>query len=441
MSCTIKKETSSSIKELDTLNRLFDEVILEEKEKYQLLILRDKVAKPNYDYVNWLELRIENQHDNGWSTTSKQDTLKRVLEKLVLWVDLLKNEDSSKPKQLSLFGEDEDSLEELPTRPDGCEGWEKYHKEYEKVSLRNIKKKYTFFELFSQDYYFYKGIDYRKSLPSKEEVRELYKQAILNGKDNQGRYDEFWWDNPSYIMKSDGLSDTELRDRLSSIRLFLVPYTDYFSCFIDDSFTDHSSEDKSSKISYRYYLDGTKLSTSTHHDFDTLDLPSYDGLFDAEFLEWVRNTLDVPYIEPMSDEDVLKENILDYFDSMLWYKRYDYDTKQKINACKNWKQFKADILSFCKDNAIDISNGGGSGFSIDGLSGNYVLEKKGSITITQEQSIRISLNRNIDDLEINNYGEYIVYRLSGDEIYKKAFDLFNKNQVANQVSLFDFLAA
>ena len=82
MSCTIKKETSSSIKELDTLNRLFDEVILEEKGKYQLLILRDKVAKPNYDYVNWLELRIENQHSNGWSTTSKQDTLKRVLKKL-----------------------------------------------------------------------------------------------------------------------------------------------------------------------------------------------------------------------------------------------------------------------------------------------------------------------------------------------------------------------
>ena len=73
-----------------------------------------------------------------------------------------------------------------------------------------------------------------------------------------------------------------------------------------------------------------------------------------------------------------------------------------------------------------------------------MLGKKGKITINQRLEDRIELNRNVDGLERddwkdNNY--VVVYSLSGDEIYKKAFELLNEREVANQVSLFDFLAA
>ena len=191
MSCTVKKqETFSSLKELDTLNKMFDEVILEEKEKYQVLTLRDKANKLNYDYIVWLELKISNDKFNGYSHTSKQDNLKRCLEKLVLWVEILKNsESSSKPKQLSLFGDNEEVEEQLPPMPTGEDSWDNYNKECKKINIKNIKKKYSFFELFDPEYFIYKGIDYRKSLPSKEEIRELYKKAILDGKDKPGRYD------------------------------------------------------------------------------------------------------------------------------------------------------------------------------------------------------------------------------------------------------------
>ena len=91
-----------------------------------------------------------------------------------------------------------------------------------------------------------------------------------------------------------------------------------------------------------------------------------------------------------------------------------------------------------KEKGVD-SNGGGSGYSIDGFSGDYSFYKKGEVKVEQNCQIREDLNRDID-LEINDYDEYIVYKLVGDEIYKKAFELFNKKEVANQVTLFDFVA-
>jgi len=439
--CVIKKETSSAIKELDILNRMFDEVILEKKEKYQLLTLKDKAKKPNYDYIVWLQLKIQLGYDNQYyhSSKSDEDMLKGVLESLVDWVDTLKGfEKSLQPKQLNLFGESEDELEPEPEMPKGGEdrGWNSYWKKLHEVRKRNLKRKYTFFELFHPRYYIYAGIDYRKQLPSLEESRELYKKAILAGKDNPGRYDEFWWDYPEYIADPDGLSDIELKARLHSIRLWLVPYWQDAYVSPDLSYFEHKIDEG---VSYRYYLNGTKLSTCGSHDNDKLELPSYEGLFDTEFLDWARKTLNIPYKEPISDEDILKENLKYFFDSLLWYEKENYDYLHKINTFKDWKQFKADILNFCKEKGVDC-NGAGSGYSIDGFSGHYSLDKKGEVKVEQHCQIREELNRNLD-LEINDYDKYIVYKLVGDEIYKKAFDLFNKKEIANQVTLFDFVAA
>ena len=297
-------------------------------------------------------------------------------------------------------------------------------------------KKDSFFELLSIDYYTYADIDYRKQLPSIGEIREMLKQAILKGKDNPGRYDEFWFDSPSYLYGGGVLSDIELGLRLRTIRLFLLPYTHYFKAWTNDSYSLHP---QSEAIWSRYYLDGEKLSTSGSHDNDKLDLPTYDGLYDAEFLEWVRNVMKISRKEVISDDDVLRGNIKDFMHRLIGSdnaKKYDFEIK--INTFKDWKQFKASITGLMPKG----NNGGGSGYSLDGFCGGYSIDRKGNIKITQDYNQRVELNRNVDGLEIDEYrdSDVVVFDISGDDIYKEAFRLFNKKAVV-QTSLFDFLVA
>jgi len=438
MSCCniVKKDRNKSEKYLLELEKHFDEIVLKDKENYRLLTLRDKVDKANYDYVVWLELKISYGTSGGYNAKSDEDMLENVLEPLLDWLDLLKGfEKKSVPKQLSLFGGDTE-LEPMPNPPQGGndKGWSSYHKKSNEVAKRNLKKQYGFFELFHPSYELYTGIDYRKFLPSKEEVRELYKQAILKGKDNPGRYDEFWWDYPKYIMEESGLSDFELISRLHSIRLFLLPYKKYGYVSPDLSYTGHKIK---SGVSYRYYLDGTKLSTCGHHDNDTLALPSYDGLFDAEFLDWVRDTLGIPYKEPISDDEVLKKNLQHYMHRLIGADNMKgYDFKKKVNTFKDWKEFKKSIQKLIPKG----NNGGGSGYSMDNFRGSISIDGKGHVCITQKIKNRLEMNRNVDGLEREKYDTDSVYvwNLFGDDIYKKTFELFNKKEIANQTSLFDF---
>jgi hypothetical protein len=439
--CTVKKQkTSSSIKEFDLLKNHFDIVELEDKDKYRLLTLKDKTKSFNsdIDWIVWLQVKVSYGYQDRYTTRDDNYMLEQVCKKIYTWIDILKNFDkNNQTKQLSLFADeiDENELEPEPQMPTTDGGWSKYHKECEDIRKRNLMKQYSFFELLDIEYYTYSGIDYRSKLPTIEGIREKLKQAIIKGTNNPGRYDEFWFDYPSYLTRDGGLSDIELKIRLRSIRLFLVPYTSPFKAWTDDSYSLHTREES---IDYRFYLDGERLTTCGPHDNDKLDLPTYNDLYNLEFLDWVRNTLNIPYKEVISDDDILRENLRHYFNSLLWYGKVNYDFVKKIQTFQNWKQFKTDINLYLKINNID-SNGGGSAYSLDGFSGNYSKDKKGQIKITQKQNERISLNRNVD-LPLNDYGEYIIYDLTGDEIYKKAFELLNehsKNRV--QTSLFDFM--
>jgi len=429
--CTIKKNTTSSVEELNKLGKYFDEVVLEKKEKYQLLTLRDKTNKPNYDFIVWLSIKVSYGYNNKKFHSNKTDEemLINVCKSILDWIDILKNfEKSDVGKQLSLFDDgSDDDLEQEPDTPTSDGNWSAYFKKRDAIRKRNLMKKYSFFELLDIDYYTYSGIDYRKRLPSIDKIRELTKQAILKGKDNPGRYDEFWWDTPSCLTRDGALSDIELKQRLSfGIRLFLLPYKRYFRVWTDDSYSVHSSAES---IHYRYYLDGEKLSTCSSHDNDKLDLPLYNDLYNAEMLDWIRDTLNIPYKDVISDDDILRENLKSWF-------RYDKFDKD-VNTAKDWKQFKA------KASLKVSTNGGGCGYSLDGFDASFSYDKKGSIVISQPCEQRIALNRNIENLEISKYKSesYIVFKISGDEIYKKAFKLFNNKEIANQVSLFDLFAA
>ena len=65
-------------------------------------------------------------------------------------------------------------------------------------------------------------------------------------------------------------------------------------------------------------------------------MPSYE-LYDLEFIEWLREFFNIPYKDMISDEDILKSKVVETLESMLWYKKEEYNLLQKIRTCKNWK--------------------------------------------------------------------------------------------------------
>ena len=62
--CTIKEDIKTS-KHLIDLRKEFDEVLIEKKEEYQLVTLRDRANKNNYDWIVWLQFKVEYQHTNS----------------------------------------------------------------------------------------------------------------------------------------------------------------------------------------------------------------------------------------------------------------------------------------------------------------------------------------------------------------------------------------
>jgi len=440
--CTIKKnKTNSASKEYDALNKHFDSVELEQHEKYQLLILRDKAStSKNIDWIVWLQIKIAADTANPNHSASNAENLSSVCKPILDWIEILKVPYEKKVSQVNLFGESEDDeVETMPERPTGEKGWDKYWKDSNKAKINYLKKNYTFLELFNINFYEYSNVDYRKKLPTMEEVRELYKQAITLGKDNAGRYEEFWFDTPRYL-KDTPMSDFELRSRLKhAVRLHLVPYTRCFSASYDMSYTNHSRE-REETTDYKYFLDGERLSMSGWHDFDKQDLPNYVGVFDTEMLSWIREELNIEYVDAISDENILKENLKNYFSSLLWYGKDEYDFDNKIRTFKDWKQFKSHITAYLKEKDIK-PNGGGSGYSIDGFDGDYSLDKKGSVIITQSIDDRLLMNRSIEALLENDYEEFIIHNIKGDDIYKLAFELLNGIHIkkSTQTSLFDFM--
>lgn len=439
--CTVKQTTSSSSKHYNLIKKHFDNVELIHKEKYQQLILKDKApAASNVDWVVWLDIKIAYQTQNPNYSKKDIELLDSVCEKIYDLLDLLRMPDTKINKQLSLFDDECDIEEKMPEQPKNDGGWDKYFRECKRVAKSRLKKRYTFLELFDITFYQYTGIDHRKELPSIEEFKTIYKSVILEGKENPGRHDSFWIDNLNYLIK-EPLSDIELIHRLKSIvRIYLAPYTKYFMANYDLSYTDHSSKSKEPKIAYRFYTNGDKISHHWGLDYDKQELPSYAEIFDIELLSWVRETLNIPNKEFVSDEDVLKQNIEWFLDGMLWYGKKEYNWKSKIKTFRSYKEFYSHLKAFLKSKNID-SNGGGSGYSVDGFSGWLDRDRDGKVEVTQKINDRITMNRSVENLELKYNDEVIVYRLTGKEIYQKAYELFAKNENVKEMTIFDFLAA
>lgn len=448
MSCCIvpKVKKSSSIKQLDQLRDYFDFVELEDLEKYRVLTLKNQVKKRDtiIEYEVWLQVKIA--YASGMYSSGHEKLLEHVCTQILEWKDkLLYFDKQKKSAQLSLFG-DETTEDKPPVSPESGEekSWSKYWAEEKKYKRKQLEK-FSFFELCplnGHTYGTYQDIDYREHLPkTNKEMIKLVKDAIIRGTTSEkghGRFDDFWWDDEYKWMTRDGaLSDYEIISRVKNlVRLYLVPYHRDRYVSVDLSYTHWIIE---AKTDYRFWFDGRKINSHGHHWYEEKDLPSYE-LYDLEFIEWLREFFNIPYKDMISDEDILKSKVVETLESMLWYKKEEYNLLQKIRTCKNWKHLKADFMSFMKSNDLD-SNGGSSGYCIDGFSSSVNRDGKlPELTIKQNIYARELAGRSIDELKRSNYNdnEVIVFSIKGDEIFRLAYELTRKNIDPIQTTLFDF---
>jgi len=442
------KPKKVSLTSLAGLKKHFDDVTLEKTELCNVLTLRDKANRPDYDWVIWLQVKIRFKDENAYSVRSEEEFIEGVCKNILNWVDLLKS-DKSENKQLLLFDDgSNDELEPEPSSPsdDGEGNWNTYYRDLERVRKNNLKKKYTFFELcdVSNSYYGYDDPRVVQSwidkLPkTNAEMIELVKAAIIKGttsEEGHGRFKEFWWDDPTRYMTRDGaLCDYELIARVKQlVRLYLVPYTRYFHVFTDNAY---ASSEIDPKTDYRFWFDGRNINDSS---CSNNDLPKYE-LHDETFIAWLRDYFKIPYKEVISDDDILRENLKSLF-SRAFNKdeRSKFDVFDELKKAKNVNEFKAKALAHAK-----LGNGGGSGYSTDGFSGSYDLYKgkKGTVlTITQSIQQRVEIDRNIEGLEIDSWDNERVYvfKLTFVQALEKAYELFGP-QKPKQLDLFDFLAA
>ena len=436
---------ASPIKGLDDLKKFFDVVEIDESnEKYNLLTCKDIVRRSGtvIKYNVWLQLKINKSHQKSFQYEAIKDSKTYIEECLVdinNWIELLLNfEKKNTNQQLSLFEEDNViELEKEPESPRGGEDntWNSYQRKTEKVRKNNLKKLFSFFDLFNDhsSSWLYTDIDWRKFLPTQDEVISMFKEIITKYKVNPGRYDDGWFDDESHWITRDGpLSDFELFERVMfQTRLHIVPYKHFSRVNVDLSYGHTVFEDS---IDYRFYFINGKLKQYSSCDYDKKDLPKYK-LYNDEFISWLRETFNVPNKEIDSDEEVLKSGIVQFLDKILWYGKDEYNWKSKIKSFKEWKSFKNDLISFIKMKNINC-NGGCSLIAEDGYRGSLdYFSSKYSITIYQNRKLREKLNREITTCCYSN--ESLVFEIKGDEIFKKAFEFFGSN--IKQLSLLDFM--
>lgn len=433
-----------SLTSLAGLKKHFDEVLLDRTEFCNVLTLRDKANRANYDYIVWLQVKIPFKNHNSHSGESDEQYIEGVCKDILDWVDLLKNFDKSESKQLSLFDDgSEDELEKIPEMPtNGSDGsWSKCHNECERIKKNNLKKKYSFFELCSiaNSWHSYNDPSVVQSwidkLPkTNAEMIALVKAAIVKGTSSEEGHGRF--DDPTRYMTRDGaLSDFELIARVKHlIRLYLVPYTRYFHVNTDLSYSAWELE---TKKAYRFWFDGKKIQGMSW--LNDNELPEYE-LYDEKFISWLRDYFHIEYKEVMNDEDVLKSTLVHLFKSA--YRECDtpFDVLEEIKKSKSFNEFKAKALSHAK-----LGNGGSGGYFKDGFSTDIDLfaGKKGHvIKIRQLAQLRIDLGRSIEGMEVDNYcqRDVYVYKLTFAEALEKAYELFGSPK-PKQLDLFDFLAA
>lgn len=416
--CTIEKKEESS-KNIATLKKLFDEVVLEDLKEYRLLTLRDKCNRENYDYVVYLSVKVSYAVNSGnYNYRSDEEMLNGILKQLVHWADMLKEDE--KPKQLSLFGEEELELESEPDSPQGGDdnNWAKYFRDCENVRKRNLKKQYSFFELcdLNHSWYCYNDNTFAKFLPQTDkEMIEYIRENINDG----------FRESADSNIRNTTLSDIELYERVRcSLRLDLLPYKSHSYVSVDDSFSAIKFENE---IRHRYDFNYLEMSGSWNYN----ELPKYN-LYRPDFIQLMREHFNCKFRENFSDDEVLDKNIVRLFEYIL--DKEEKSLQDYVDESANAKELKKKLKAFEGSTTMSCT-----GISVDGFRSNFDFGKKLSIKITQDVDKREKTGRSTEGFRADYRDDLLViWDIKSDEIYQRAFKLLKK--VVVEKTLFDFAA-
>ncbi|MDN5096537.1 hypothetical protein [Aliarcobacter butzleri] len=383
---TKKPKTSS----FDTLKKHFDIVEVEEHEIYDLFICKNKIKdKASFiQYEAWLCTKIKKGSKEGFA------------EGVLKYIDKLINFDKTNSAQLSLFIETS-------------------YEENKRISIKDL----SFWDCIN-DYYLFDLDDYLKDIPKdNEEMMAFVKKCItLYFENPEKKYDFFCFDYDEYLT-SEPISDREMLSRLySQLRMYfgLSTYVeDKYSIYLNEEVHKITKKGEAKKRFYASYY-GARLKVTLYDEKSKL----YD-LYDKEFCSWLREKLNVPYREPLTDNEVIKDSLLDFS------KRFIKDEKEFysfINDAKDAADFRKNIVSYIKKLGNYTGHMGGGGSPLDdcySISYGYDLNHL-NLEISQLNEYRKQLDREID-LKSSREDYTYIFKVKGVEVFEKMYEYLSGN--------------
>ncbi|MFY4796960.1 hypothetical protein ACOTVS_10575 [Aliarcobacter butzleri] len=384
------KSKKPKISSFDTLKKHFDIVEVEEYEIYDLFICKNKTKdKASFiQYEAWLCTKIRKDKKEGFA------------EEVLKYIDKLINFDKTDSTQLSLFIETE------------------IQKENRKVSSKDL----SFWDCIN-DYYLFDLDDYLKDVPKdNEEMMAFVKECItLYFENPEKEYDSFDFEYDEYLT-SEPISDREMLSRLyTKLRMYFGlstyvedRYTDYF-----DGFSLITNKGETKKRFYSYYY-GTRLEVRLYDEKSKF----YD-LHDKEFCSWLREKLNIPYREPLTDNEVIKDSLLDFSKRFI---RDEEEFYSYINDAKDAVDFRKNIISYIKKLGNYTGHMGGGGGPLDdcySISYGYDLNHL-NLEISQLNEYRKQLDREID-LKSSREDYTYIFKVKGVEVFEKMYEYLSRN--------------
>lgn len=240
--------------------------------------------------------------------------------------------------------------------------------------------------------------DYLKNIPKdNEEMIKLVKSCItLYFENPEKEYNSFDFEYDEYFTR-EPISDREILSRLYfNLRIY----------FKLDSETVYTS----------YH--GARLKVK-------FNKPKFYDLYDQKFCSWLREKLNVPYREPLTDNEVIKDSLLDFS------KRFIKDEKEFysfINDAKDAVDFRKNIISYIKKSGDYTGHQGGGGGPLNdcySISYGYDLNHL-YLEISQLNEYRKQLDREID-LKSSREDYTYIFKVKGVEVFEKMYEYLKKD--------------
>lgn len=388
------KNKEPKISNFDTLKKYFDVVELEEKELFDLFICKNKVNQNKLiQYEVWLCTKIKKG--------KKEDFAKDVLT----YIDKLINHDKKNIKQLSLFDE-----------------------EFEEKSNKKSIDELSFWACIN-DYFIFDYDDYLDSIPqTNEEMIAFVKECITLYLENPNKeYDFFDFDYE--FSQSEPISDREILSILyMELRMYfgLSTYVED-RYMIDMSNTIHKTTYKG-EICKRFYSSyhsaGLKIESIENNT-------KFYDLYNKEFCSWLREKFNIPYKEPLTDKEVIKDSFISFA------RKFFEDENQLyyyINTSKNEVDFRKTVISFIREKNESGHMGSAGGPFEDCYSFSYTYDINHlHFRVSQRNEYRKQLGREI----VGDKHSYTnVLCLEGHEIFEVMYQYLSDKPTYIQGTLF-----